>query len=1419
MAALKQDKDKKRLPKAAPAKLAAAGPKVAADKGDLRAVMRPAAPEPGALKVGAANDRAEAEADKVAEALVAPAGKQHDSDAKDGKKDSKEADETAARGFPIRGPPEEGGLIRRAPDPTGGQPNLDDLNAVPSLPGNLADVKVAPDEDADLGEMTSDDWSSVSAGGSVQMVRTGAAPRTAFLATADVSQRIRNPDAGSPLPLALRADFEWRLGVDLSAVRVHSGAPARLLAASLGARAFAHRNHIWVRSGSMVSDRRLMAHEVVHVVQQGAAPRRRLQQPHAARAPPPTRPRQQCHRLARGPPASASAITSHDPLPIAEERHAHVRRDAGGADSGFLARGAESLADRLDSYQLLKAIIGRRLFTGETLSPSTDGLLGPFMKFVGAEETYEQMKKSGSLQRGYEFIKGSLASHDLSWNRVKRVFADAYDNFSWTSPIESFKQIFVPFFRDVLAFGLDVLKTVAEFIAEAFVISFGPMGRSVWEKIRSVGDNIKLIIADPAGFAKNLIRAVVKGVQGFGDRIWTHIKAGLLAWLLGPFAAMGIALPDKLDLKGIVSVILQVLGLTYPQLRPRIVKKLEPNGNVKVTFIERMIEAIQIMRTEGLAGIWRKLMEYVQNLQMTVIGGIRDWVIKAVVQAGISKLALWSNPAGALIDILLTIYNVIVFFVEKFQQILDFATTVFDAIGRIARGEIDPAATAVEKTLAQTIPIIISFLVRLLRLPDIGATVRGIVTKIQEKVHAAFEKALDWIISKVKKLVAALVSKFRGGKEPGKVAFTLDGHQHHMWAKRQGKSLELTMSCTEEHKINETDDEKSKKAIAASEESADTAAKASLVASDKQGDEVLAKTKKLSGKSETQQELPSEQDKIAKSISEYTAIIEKASQKPAGAPPAKPGQKCGEPEPPDGHGATDRTDYPFRHVVRLNNRPLEGAAGSWEQVTQEFNASRDSQPSQGRQDVSRNLSRDHIPEFVLLKKIATIYLAPAVREGTTAKKTPYLFGTLAKNLPYPKTKESNPLLPVMVIRAFVNQKVGAQSALLTKLDTEFTETSRGLEPKKAPKTDKQRQALVDSIVATYGNANVSADMASHVAEIRKAYQAMGPVTINLPEMEKTIQTATSTLTQQTNFIFGKGDAATYKAGFAKEVKVPLSDEMVKAELMHGQYNKLPKAKDLGEAGGYLERHHLLEKEVIEAFKKHGSKLATLGDYLEAELDGIIETACAASLGKQADAEKAAVAAAPEKLTKIKLAVRKASTGLDCAMKYRAEQGAHDNGVAIMVLNTVNAQAGSQGVAGLDAGIGQLKEKIANAARNSLSTALGGAFDAVLPELAKGKATAATAAAAAQAALSGAGLQQRMANDATLEGKALFSALTGSAWEIWRPLQERVNKSLIDHKEKLAPDVYKERIEDQCLKRFGELTKSKVVDANISNWFT
>lgn len=92
------------------------------------------------------------------------------------------------------------------------------------------------------------------------------------VAPASVDHVLASP--GSPMEPALRKDMEGRFGHDFSLVRVHADAGAAQSASELGAQAYAVGSDVVFGAGRFVpgthEGRRLIAHELTHVVQQAA---------------------------------------------------------------------------------------------------------------------------------------------------------------------------------------------------------------------------------------------------------------------------------------------------------------------------------------------------------------------------------------------------------------------------------------------------------------------------------------------------------------------------------------------------------------------------------------------------------------------------------------------------------------------------------------------------------------------------------------------------------------------------------------------------------------------------------------------------------------------------------------------------------------------------------------------------------------------------------------------------------------------------------------------------------------------------------------------------------------------------------------------------------------------------------------------
>lgn len=265
---------------------------------------------------------------------------------------------------------------------------------------------------------------------------------------------------------------------------------------------------------------------------------------------------------------------------------------------------------------------------------------------------------------------------------------------------------------------------------------------------------IKTIINDPIGFLGNLLSAVKTGLQNFVSNIGDHFKKGLMTWLFGEVAKAGIQMPESFDLKGILSLVLQVLGITWANLRSRAVKMF---GENVVAGLEKAWEVFQIIKEQGIGGLWEYIKEQLSNLKEMVIDGIKDMVITEVIKAGIQWLiGVLGGPAGAFVKAAKAIYDVIIWFVNNGRQLMSLVNAVIDSVSAIAAGNIGGAAKYVEDSLAQAIPTVIGFLASLLGLGGLSEKIKGIIQKIQEPVN----KAIDWVLGKAKAVVKKLGGLF-----------------------------------------------------------------------------------------------------------------------------------------------------------------------------------------------------------------------------------------------------------------------------------------------------------------------------------------------------------------------------------------------------------------------------------------------------------------------------------------------------------------------------------------------------------------------------------------------------------------------------------------------------------------------------------
>ena len=254
------------------------------------------------------------------------------------------------------------------------------------------------------------------------------------------------------------------------------------------------------------------------------------------------------------------------------------------------------------------------------------------------------------------------------------------------------------------------------------------------------------ILTDPIGFLGKLVTGVGRGIEQFADNIWTHLRTGLLDWLTGAVEAAGIDLPDAFDLQGAFSVVLQVLGLTYENVREQVVNVL---GEDVVERLEEGFEVFRTMITDGVGGLWEYVKDRLAGLRDRVLDEIRSLVATEVIEAGVKWLLGLLGPVGAFIKACKTIYDVVAFFVQRAQEVLKLVTAFLDSVLAIAQGSLGRVAGLIEDALARTIPVLIGLLASLIGLGDLPKKVESVIATVRKPI----DDAIRWVIERAEEFV------------------------------------------------------------------------------------------------------------------------------------------------------------------------------------------------------------------------------------------------------------------------------------------------------------------------------------------------------------------------------------------------------------------------------------------------------------------------------------------------------------------------------------------------------------------------------------------------------------------------------------------------------------------------------------------
>ncbi len=415
------------------------------------------------------------------------------------------------------------------------------------------------------------------------------------------------------------------------------------------------------------------------------------------------------------------------------------------------------LASRTRGWDLLCAVLGRNPITGDPVPRNAETLIGGFMRLIGQEEIWQNIQRSGAVARAWAWFQGALSGLMGFVSRIPALFMQALRELE-IADIVLLPRAFLRVGRVFGSFALQFFSWAGGTIWNLLEIIFSVVAPGVMVYLQRARAAFRSILRNPVGFIGNLVRAGILGLRQFATNFLRHLRASLIGWLTGAMSGANIYIPQAFNLREIVKFILSVLGLTWQNIRAKLVRAI---GETAVAALETTFDIVRTLVTEGPAAAWEKIVEQLTNLREMVMEQIMTFVRDRVVQAAITRLVTSLNPAGAFIQAILAIYNTVMFFVERMRQIAQVAASVIDSLAAIAAGTIGPAANRVEQTMAGLLTLVISFLARIAGLGRVSDAVTNVINRVRQPIDRALDRIVDWIVAQARRLGRLVVQGAR----------------------------------------------------------------------------------------------------------------------------------------------------------------------------------------------------------------------------------------------------------------------------------------------------------------------------------------------------------------------------------------------------------------------------------------------------------------------------------------------------------------------------------------------------------------------------------------------------------------------------------------------------------------------------------
>jgi hypothetical protein len=343
--------------------------------------------------------------------------------------------------------------------------------------------------------------------------------------------------------------------------------------------------------------------------------------------------------------------------------------------------------------------------------------------------------------------------------------------------------------KDVLTSWLEKAWNKLKAIVNAIIDFATRIAELLGRVVYLLGD----IMSSPRAFFRNLASGISEGFSTFAERIDEFLATAFFDWLRGSSGVV-VQLPKEWNAAGIFSLFTQLLNLSVETVWQRMevvydktVANAFRQGEVAV---EKGLEIFDIIKREGLGGLWDHIVESLGSLLSDTLDAIKETVLYAAIKKVLIEIGKLLVPGGGFIAIAEKIIRLLVFIVEARNKILDLIEAFVTSMENAVKGDIAGIVKLITTALTRFITLALDFLISFFGLSSLKEKVERFIERMRNPVI----RGIDWLLNKLKPIVMKVAKKGKEIHQAGKewVRGRVDDR---MGAERKEMEGELTPSA------------------------------------------------------------------------------------------------------------------------------------------------------------------------------------------------------------------------------------------------------------------------------------------------------------------------------------------------------------------------------------------------------------------------------------------------------------------------------------------------------------------------------------------------------------------------------------------------------------------------------------------------